>query len=210
MMELPEPTESDRLRRSWQRVEAETLDAYLVSGVEDPRINVQSILNRALLCDAIFPGRFTRLIEEELHFGFTTTRNLIDGNEPPAKSLDAFQNIWRRELDGLSHEGYSLFEPACGSANDYRYLASYGIARFFRYAGLDIAPKNVANARRRFPNVDFRVGDLMQSGLADLSFDFSFVHDLFEHLSLDGVHRAVEELLRLTSSSKSMAKHLPR
>jgi len=68
-----EENESDRLRRAWDRVAPETLDTYLVTGVEDPRINAQSMLNRGLLCDAQFPGRFTRLIDEELRFGFVRT-----------------------------------------------------------------------------------------------------------------------------------------
>ena len=112
--------------------------------------------------------------------------------------MDTFQQIWRRELQDLSHGGYSLLEPACGSANDFRYLASFGLANFVRYTGIDIAPKNIANAIRRFPDVDFRVGDLLDNAIADEAFDFSFVHDLFEHLSVGAMQRAVEELLRVT------------
>ena len=239
------------MRRSWERYDAETLDTYLISGVEDPRINVQSILSRALLCDTLFPGRYTHLIEEELRFGYVMTwlltqlergadkgsllaaargerrdtcpdficdtfhrlqqsecpvpdyvsaalLNHQENNALASETFDTFQKIWRHELEGQSHNGYSLFEPACGSANDFRYLASFGLARFFRYTGIDIAPKNIANARRRFPDADFRVGDLLENGLADDAFDFSFVHDLFEHLSPRAMQRAIEELLRVT------------
>jgi hypothetical protein len=40
------------LRSSWDCYPPQHLDSYLVSGVEDPRINGQSILTRALLADA--------------------------------------------------------------------------------------------------------------------------------------------------------------
>ena len=62
-------SENARLRQTWERYSADHLDTYLVSDVEDPRINIQSILTRAFLADALFPGRFTALINEELRFG---------------------------------------------------------------------------------------------------------------------------------------------
>ncbi|MEN6405969.1 MAG: class I SAM-dependent methyltransferase [Thermoguttaceae bacterium] len=251
MAPSPEPTESDRLRRSWDRCDSATLDVYLVSGVEDPRINVPSILGRGLLCDTLFPGRFAHQIEEELRFGFAMTwlvgqldhgvpaetllRSFETGGQGVCpdflldtferlqrtdslvpdyltlaladrrtqdglslESLDVFQIFWRRALQNLSHESYELFEAACGSANDYRAIASCGLARFFRYTGVDIAAKNIDNARRRFPNVDFRVGDLLNSRLPDRAFDFSFAYDVFEHLSPEALSRAVSELLRVT------------
>lgn len=253
MSEPLEGHESDRLRRSWQRHTAEALDTYLVSGVEDPRVNVQSTLNRALLGDMLFPGRFATLIDEELRFSFVMTwllthlemgiqdgpllaviragnrgkvpdfvletfqrlqeaacslpdyvsASLADGGEvdPTAlapNALETFQEIWCRELRHLSHASCSIFEPACGSANDFRYLESFGLARFLRYTGLDIAPKNIENARQRFPDIDFRPGDLLDNGFEDDAFEISFVHDLFEHLSVGAMERAIRELLRVT------------
>ena len=67
----PEATqrENEKLRAAWDQYPAEHLDSYLVADVEDPRINIQSILTRAFLADALFPERFTALIHEELRFG---------------------------------------------------------------------------------------------------------------------------------------------
>jgi len=253
MTVFSDDNESRLLRDSWERHEAEALDRYLVSGVEDPRINVQSILTRALLCDALFPGRFARLIEEELRFGFVMTwllthlqsgiekrsimaaitqndrarcrgvvtdafRMLQEGecvtpdyvtmalqeaeDGGPAllapEAMDTFCRLWQEQLAALPPSGCSLFEPACGSANDFRYLDSYGFTRFLNYTGIDIAPKNIGNALRRFPDVDFRVGDLLNSGFDDDAFEYCFVHDLFEHLSIAAMERALRELLRVT------------
>lgn len=62
--------ESSQLRRAWERYNPEFLDHYLVAHVEDPRLNCQSILSRAFLIDALWPGRFDACIEAELRFGF--------------------------------------------------------------------------------------------------------------------------------------------
>ncbi|KPK77871.1 MAG: hypothetical protein AMJ79_01840 [Phycisphaerae bacterium SM23_30] len=53
--------ESKRLRAAWMKYDADHLDRYLVSDLEDPRINLQSILTRSFLIDAVFGGEFTRL-----------------------------------------------------------------------------------------------------------------------------------------------------
>ena len=65
--------ENEYLRTMWEQHPAEHLDTYLSAGVEDPRINIQSILTRAFLVDALFPRRFTGLIHEELRFGTVLT-----------------------------------------------------------------------------------------------------------------------------------------
>ena len=44
--------ESSKLERSWMRHDSDKLRHYLVSGVEDPRINAQSILSRHFLLQA--------------------------------------------------------------------------------------------------------------------------------------------------------------
>jgi SAM-dependent methyltransferase len=225
----------------------------LVSDVEDPRINPQSILTRALICDSLWPGRFEDLIEQEFRFGFALTwvldhlrkgvssKMILDAinrsdfercpkfiletaaalrnstsplldyfsvalstDEEAAEggicepALNTFSVLWNEQLRNLDHAGISVVEPACGSANDYRCLHDRGFQRFLRYTGFDIAPKNIANARRRFPDVDFRVDDIFASGLSNESFEYCFVHDLFEHLSPDGLTKAIRETLRFT------------
>jgi SAM-dependent methyltransferase len=226
-----------------------------VSGTEDPRTNVQSILTRALIADTLWPGRFDALIDEELRFGavmswvlselgcgrsletlhaavasgtpaagvpaFVTgcARQLSDAQqaipdyltevltrlpdpdgdsavaEPP---LETFERIWSRELKDLTGPRVSIFEPACGSANDYRFLERFGFARFLGYHGIDIAARNVENARRRHPGVSFERGNAYATGLAEGAFDFVFVHDLYEHLSVAAMERALAETLRVT------------
>ena len=89
-------------------------------------------------------------------------------------------------------------EPACGSANDYRFLQAYGLGRLVDYTGFDLCAKNAENARALFPGVTFGIGNVFEIAAPAKSFDLCFVHDLFEHLSLEGVQAAVQEVCRVT------------
>ena len=60
--------ETHRLRRAWTRRLPEDLAQYLVRDVEDPRINVQSILTRHFLIERLFGDRHLALMGEELRF----------------------------------------------------------------------------------------------------------------------------------------------
>ncbi len=253
-------TESNRLRAAWMRHDSEVLDHYLVTDVEDPRINLQSIISRSFLIDAIWPNEFTGLIREEfrfsicLNFILQVLKNkylqvkresildvLIDGRKTcgdvkipsylrrcfdlvscekqalpdyvshalidplldekgwlPDSVLSTFEQIWHSVLYYREANGISALEPACGSANDYRYLHSYGISKFLEYTGFDICDKNITNARHRFPCVHFEIGNIIDIPIEDNSYDFLFVHDLFEHLSPAAIDIALTEISRVT------------
>ncbi len=241
--------ENEKLRQAWDRHSREFLDGYLVADVEDPRINQQSILNRALLVDAIWPDRFTDLIEAEMRFGvvmtwllqavrqqdpFSLYQRIEEGDCPPVvretqqaltrpgsglpdfiqaalltprqeqalsgMGLMAFRDLWQAAMAGVGQAEAtpSVLEVACGSANDYRWLAAYGIARHVRYSGFDISPKNIANALERHPSARFHVASILDSGIESEAHDYVYAHDLYEHLSPAGLERALAETLRIT------------
>ena len=60
--------EIEGLKRSWMQYDRESLRGYLVRDVEDPRINIKSILTRHFLIKRLFPGQFAALMEHELRF----------------------------------------------------------------------------------------------------------------------------------------------
>ena len=68
MIRLSLQAESDKLARSWMQHDAGMLRDYLVGGVEDPRLNVQSVLSRHFLTHALTGERFAALMEQELRF----------------------------------------------------------------------------------------------------------------------------------------------
>jgi SAM-dependent methyltransferase len=122
----------------------------------------------------------------------------------------------RQQTEGS--ERLSVIEPACGSANDYRFLNAYGIAPFIDYTGFDLCPANVENGRALFPAVRFQAGNVFQIDAPAKSFDLCVVHDLLEHLSIAGMETAVAEICRVTRRGvclgffqmEEMGQHLVR
>jgi hypothetical protein len=249
-------TEVAGLKRSWMRHDRDTLREYLVRDVEDPRINVQSILTRHFLIQALFGERFSAVMQQELRFALlmnwllkrrkapATSRQLdgvldalLQGNKQvagldipqflfetfagpanadylcdvlswaaaetaggpiPQYLMNTFQAIWRQLLGRERSERISVLEPACGSANDYRFIDSYGIASLLDYTGFDLCEKNIRNAEQMFPEIPFEVGNILDIDAPDKVVDCCFIHDLFEHLSIEAMELAVAEVCRVT------------
>jgi hypothetical protein len=252
--------ETERLAASWEHYEPGMLAAYLVSGVEDPRINIQSVLTRDFLLLVLFGERLAALKCEELRFAtvmnwllnylgkspiaeeitalvhalengaenaegveipfhvvktFQGLPHLADGVNIPNyirelltaylagvecadAAKDVFADRWAALLANEPAATVSVIEPACGSANDYRFLKSFGIARFLDYTGFDLCGKNVENARVMFPDADFVAGNVLGIDANDKCFDYCVVHDLLEHLSVPAMEQAINEMCRVT------------
>jgi SAM-dependent methyltransferase len=261
--------ETVSLTESWMRHDAQMLRTYLVADVEDPRLNLQSILSRHFLVRSLSGDQFEALMEEECRFGIamnwlthllhrsadpddltsvlyalekgadnadgieiphfmlaifaalpvTASGSVISNyvqeflagpqiQEPKSQldqlSLQTFLDLWRAalgsETPSPSHPHLSVLEPACGSANDYRVLHACGLASLVDYAGFDLCPRNIENARALFPSARFDIGNAFEIAAGDDAFDLCMVHDLFEHLSLEGLETAVAEICRVTRS----------
>ena len=248
--------ETERLTASWAKYGRDTLRSYLVEDVEDPRINVQSILTRHFLIERLFGGRFEALMEQELRFSLVmnwllrllkkpvSAEQLQDvlhallagennaerleipsyiseifatlampnyicdllnwapvettGVPVPEYLMSTFQAIWHEVLADEQPQRISVLEPACGSANDYRFIEAFGIARLLDYTGFDLCEKNIQNAKQMFPEVCFKVDNALEIKAEDKSFDCCFVHDMFEHLSIEAMEVAIAEICRLT------------
>jgi len=205
---------------SWTSRDAARLDEYLVIGWQNPRINVQSILIRHALVRLLFGGEFAALMRDELELAVELNEALrqesLRTNTPIDSFLDArrqqrirevgrviesreheFEERWRAVLAGRSAPPLAVVELACGSANDYRAFVDFGLARLLDYTGIDLNPKNIDNAQRRFPDARFQVGNAVSTGLPDGSADVVIVSDLFEHLPIELAHAALQEAVRL-------------
>jgi SAM-dependent methyltransferase len=231
------------------------LCGYLVRDVEDPRINIQSILCRHFLIERLFGDRYSDLQEQEIRFGLvmnwllrwvkggvgihqfqSVLMALLDGvdhsddcdipryvsetfaglSQPnyffgalnwypedsaaglPEYLVNTFETIWSEVLTSECAKTISVLEVACGSANDYRFLDSFGLSRFFTYRGIDLCEKNIANALRMFPDIRFEVGNALEIAADDASMDVCVVQDLFEHLSIEAMETAISEICRVT------------
>ena len=258
--------ESQKLARSWMQHDAEMLRDYLVSSVEDPRINLQSILTRHFLIQSLTGDQFAPIMEQEcrfsaamnwllnvvrqsanveelrvIHYALQRGSDNAEGIELPRfllqiyqalpmtrggvtipnyletaltraalqdskirfdnETLDVFIRIWATFLTEPSPDSQpklSALEPACGSANDYRFIRAAGIAAQIDYHGFDICQKNVVNARTLFPDLNVSEGNIFEIASANKSFDVCYFHDLLEHLSIEGSAVAVSEICRVT------------
>jgi hypothetical protein len=210
------------LERAWVGTKPKRLGRYLVGGFQNPAINVQSILARHEFIREVDGGSHDELMDEELRWAVEKHRTLVmrQGELPAEHGMDLEEikrsGIWRAEygqimadqgrfavawteaLRAESGRRLSVIEAACGSANDYRYFVSYGMAPLLSYTGFDLTQKNITNALRMLPDVDFRVGDVQNIEAADNSYDWAVAHDLLEHLSPSAFNRAIDELCRVT------------
>ena len=210
------------LERIWSARSAAMLDRYLVSGYQNPRINLQSILLRHFLVDRAVGAGFEELKAGEIRLavelnevlrlraaelGVKMGSYLNPSRQAAVRRVDEaiaeregeFVDRWRSALPASSERRLRVLELACGSANDYRAFVDYGLAAHLDYRGIDITDKNIENARRRFPGVAFEVGDVRDVRHPDGAFDYVIASDVFEHLSLDGMERALGEAMRLAT-----------
>jgi hypothetical protein len=248
--------ETGELVRSWEDYDWHFLADYLVKDVQDPRINIQSILSRHFLIDKLFGDWPSYLMDHEIRFSLVVNwlMRLIKGGVihdelssfqdalfngessslgleipgyisetfqmlsvenyvcdmlttgPPEDEekcfddylLNTFGRIWAEELQCRGAERVSVIEPACGSANDFRFIESFGISRFVDYAGFELCDNNVYNALSMFPDVDFKAGNVLEIDREDDAYEYCFVHDLFEHLSVEAMEVAIAEVCRVT------------
>ncbi|MGZ5516297.1 MAG: class I SAM-dependent methyltransferase [Limisphaerales bacterium] len=251
--------ETENLKKTWMQYDASMLRDYLVADVEDPSLNLQSILSRHFLLEQLAGENFAALREHEFRFAIfanwiirlakknfddearaellfalrqgadnfegipippcvsQTFKQLKSGDAQaipnyieaaltsrdniPAILPNTFQHLWKTTLANETFPRISVVEPACGSANDYRFLESYGLAKFLDYTGFDLCEKNIQNARAMFPNVNFDIGNALHLEVPEKSFDACFVHDLYEHLSISAMEKALAETCRVTHSA---------
>lgn len=109
-----------------------------------------------------------------------------------------FESLWKEWIRSRNTEPFKMLELGCGSANDYRFFDSYGLTDLFEYSGIDVSEANVRNAKKRFPDVQFRIGDACAIRATDQTFDVTLAFDLYEHLSADALTLALSESLRVT------------
>ncbi|MHC5059451.1 MAG: methyltransferase domain-containing protein [Planctomycetota bacterium] len=95
--------ETRALVQSWMRHDRDELRDYLVDDVEDPRINVPSVLMRHSLIEDIFGERFAALREHELRFAaamnwLLRTARAPGGEETLRAALDSLLEVGDEEL----------------------------------------------------------------------------------------------------------------
>ena len=166
------------LTRSWRGYSPGHLQGYLVRNYQNPVINVQSILARHELVRELYGNdhdELDELMDDELRWVADKHRALrkrqselqaqmaadftqVKGSqawraayEEIMADNDEFAIRWSEALQTRPKERLTVVEAACGSANDYRFFRSYGLAPHLDYTGFDLTRANIENARLMFP-----------------------------------------------------------
>ncbi len=89
-------------------------------------------------------------------------------------------------------DGARLLDGGCGLGDWTVYFNRNGHSTL----GIDISRATVEKLKALFPDTEFAVGDVRQTGLADESFDAYFSWGVFEHFE-EGLQRCVREAFRV-------------
>lgn len=109
-----------------------------------------------------------------------------------------FEEVWRGFLKDRQRRPCRLVELGCGSANDFRQWSACGVSSLLEYTGIDVSKTNIGNARRRFRDEKFLVGDICSIDADEQSFEVTVAFDVYEHLSPSSLTAALSESLRVT------------
>ncbi len=90
--------ETDNLLFAWASKTPDKLRNYLVSGTQDPRINIQSILTRHFLIRALFGSRFDPLQEQELRHAVQLNPDRVNEQPVSEERKNEYQGRWRAAL----------------------------------------------------------------------------------------------------------------
>ena len=112
-------------------------------------------------------------------------------NELDGKPFD--RNILDRFAEMLPEQG-CIYDIGCGSGQTTKYLHD---KRKHKMLGLDFSEAAVQLARQTFPEIDFRVDDMLASKLASSSAEGILAFYSIVHFTYIEVERAFTEWLRL-------------
>ena len=108
--------------------------------------------------------------------------------EPVSASVEELRRI--RDQYGAR----SMLDVGCGTGRFYTHAKALG----YSYTGVDVTPLMVEHCRKRYPDGDFRAGDIYDLDFKDGEFDLVFCHDVIVHIP--SVADALQELYRVSNA----------
>jgi len=96
-------------------------------------------------------------------------------------------------LKEMGNSPFSLLDCGVLSAVTYRKIQEAKLN--VKYTGIDIGKKIIADCRRRFPDIDWRILDVQNLKLDDNSYDIVLIRHLLEHLPY--YDKAIKEAKRV-------------
>ena len=115
------------------------------------------------------------------------TQSYSESNKSPADFIDEFLGYLR------SNKGKTVLDLGSGPGVNAGYMASKG----FQVVGIDISEKMVELAKKRYPHVEFRLGDMTKLTFPADSFDGILASYSLIHLTKDVVAFVLAKLYEI-------------
>lgn len=109
----------------------------------------------------------------------------IENNQKPADFIDAFLKLIK--------DSGRILDLGCGHGVNANYIQSKG----FQIVGIDLSKKMIANARKTYPHLDFRVGDMAALPFPANRFDGILASYSLLHLTKDKVSPVLKKLYEI-------------
>lgn len=94
--------------------------------------------------------------------------------------------------NGSAARARRVLDVGCGPGTNAPFFAHAD------YLGVDLNPRYIADARRRYPHARFEVADATSDAFAaSQSFDFILLNSLLHHIDDDGAGRVLDRVARL-------------
>jgi len=106
----------------------------------------------------------------------------------PSEHINDFLN--------LVHKNGDILDVGCGIGVDTNYIQSNG----FKVIGVDLSKNMLKLAKRKFPEIDFRIEDMRKLQFESNSFDGIFVAYSLIHISKKEVFNVVKQLYHFLKS----------
>ncbi|MBI5099794.1 MAG: class I SAM-dependent methyltransferase [Nitrospirae bacterium] len=132
-------------------------------------------------------------ISKEYVISFFDKRLLLHGDRPEAVGWSSKGQILRHQamLDVGDINNNKILDFGCGKGDFYNFLEDSGIKA--KYSGFDINEKLIRLAKKKYPDIDFRVFDI-DKDILDEDFDFIFLCGVF-NLQVEGIDETIKKTL---------------
>lgn len=107
-------------------------------------------------------------------------------------------------LQSLELKGEKVIDVACGTGAYYPFLSR----GYIEYHGIDTSEKMLRVAKKKYPRIEFRVGDAKHLNYDDQTFDLVFCMSLLIHIPLKTIEKVVSELCRISRKNVLFNLHI--
>jgi len=154
-------------------------------------------------------------ISKEYVISFFDKKLLLHGDRPEAVGWSsAGQTLHHQSmLDVGDINNSKILDFGCGKGDFYKFLKDSGVK--VKYSGFDINEKLISLAKKKYPEIDFRVFDIDKDSL-DEDFDYIFLCGVF-NLQVEGIDGTIKKTLtklfqhcRTALAFNALSSHEPK